>query len=236
MTKEPEWTEAIAFDDEPRRQDSGQLRAAETRTRIIEVAESLFARRSFASVSLREITTEANVALAAVNYHFGSKEGLFKAVFLRRARDLNRERAQLLQEAEARSETGIVPLREVLTALLGPGIRWSFDPGGRGLFIQFLIRCQVDRASPLYDLFYRDVGHLRRFIPYLQKVLPELSAEEIHWRLHFTLGTLHYTITDLQRLEHISEGICDISQYEPVLERIVSFAEAGFRAPARPHR
>lgn len=210
--------------------DAGQARTRETRNRIIEVAESLFAHRSYATVSMREITAGAGVGLAAVNYHFGSKEGLFKAVFLRRARDLNRERAQLLEAAEKRADSGVVPLREVLSALLRPGIRWSFDTGGRGLFIQFLTRCQMDQSSPLHEIFYNDVGHLRRFIPYFRRVLPELSEEEILWRLHFTLGALHYTITDLKRLERISDGVCDISQFEPTLERIVSYAEAGFRS------
>lgn len=210
--------------------DAGQARTRETRNRIIEVAERLFAHRSYASVSMREITAGAGVGLAAVNYHFGSKEGLFKAVFLRRARDLNRERAQLLEAAEKRADGGVVPLRQVLSALLRPGIRWSFDTGGRGLFIQFLTRCQMDQSSPLHEIFYNDVGHLRRFIPYFRRVLPELSEEEILWRLHFTLGALHYTITDLKRLERISDGVCDISQFEPTLERIVSYAEAGFRS------
>lgn len=210
--------------------DGAQSRSNETRNRIMEVAEELFAHRSFAAVSMREITTEAKVGLAAVNYHFGSKEGLFKAVFLRRARDLNRERAQMLEAAEARAQGGVVPLREVLAALLRPGIRWSFDTGGRGLFIQFLTRLQLDHSSPLHEIFYKDVGHLRRFIPYFSNVLPELSEEDLLWRLHFTLGALHYTITDLKRLEHISEGVCDISDFEATLERIVSFAEAGFRS------
>ncbi|MCZ4353903.1 TetR/AcrR family transcriptional regulator [Roseovarius aestuarii] len=212
--------------------DTGQARTKETRNRIIEGAESLFAHRSYSTVSMREITAEAGVGLAAVNYHFGSKEGLFKAVFLRRARDLNRERAQLLEAADKRANGGVVPLREVLTALLRPGIRWSFDTGGRGLFIQFLTRSRLDHSSPLHEIFYNDVGHLRRFIPYFLRVLPELGEDEILWRLHFTLGALHYTITDLKRLERISEGLCDISQFEPTLERIVSFAEAGFRTAA----
>ncbi|WP_272008535.1 TetR/AcrR family transcriptional regulator [Roseovarius sp. ZX-A-9] len=239
MTKpQSETIDLDALGREVKTSDSGQARTSETRNRIIEVAEGLFAHRSYAAVSMREITTAAGVGLAAVNYHFGSKEGLFKAVFLRRATDLNRERAQLLEAADKRAEGGVVPLREVLSALLRPGIRWSFDTGGRGLFIQFLTRLQLDQSSPLHEIFYNDVGHLRRFIPYFSRVLPELSEEEILWRLHFTLGALHYTITDLKRLERISEGVCDISQFEATLERIVSFAEAGFRGngPSLPPR
>lgn len=239
MTSSPTETQAAGADD-PLDRISGkgpdepvQVRSVETRTRIIEAAEALFAQNAFSAVSMREITSAAGVGLAAVNYHFGSKEGLFTAVFLRRARELNQERARLLEEAEARAGGRVVPLREVLTALLLPGIRWSFDPGGRGMFVQFLVRCQTDPSSPLHDVFYNDVEHLRRFIPYLQRALPELDEEDIHWRLHFTLGALHYTITDLKRLERISNGTCDVSEFESTLARIVAWAEAGFRGPAQ---
>lgn len=114
-----------------------QSRSAETRAKIIQAAEKLFARRSFASVSMREITGEAGVALAAAHYHFGSKEDLFRAVFLRRARDLNRERFELLRQAADSAGPGVVPLRTVLNALLRPGVRWSFDEGGGGCSSSF---------------------------------------------------------------------------------------------------
>jgi AcrR family transcriptional regulator len=212
--------------------ESGQARTKETRNRIIEVAEGLFAHRSYTAVSMREITAEAGVGLSAINYHFGTKEAMFKAVFLRRARELNRERAKLMEGAEQRANGGVVPLRELLFALLRPGIRWSFDSGGRSLFVQFLMRCQMDQSSPLHEIFYNDFEHLRRFIPNFMRVLPELTEQDILWRLHFTLGALHYTITDLKRLDKMSDGTCDITQFEHTLERIVTYAEAGFRSPA----
>lgn len=221
---------APGLDDEAHKQS----RSAETRQRIIQAAEKLFARRSFASVSMRQITGEAGVALAAAHYHFGSKEDLFRAVFLRRARDLNRERFELLRQAEEAAGSGVIPLRAVLNALLRPGVRWSFDEGGRGLFIQFLERGHLDQDSPIYDTLHNDTSHLKRFIPYFQKVLPELSPEEIYWRLHFSLGALHYTITSLSRLNALSDGACNTGCFEETLERIIDYVEAGFRMAPRP--
>lgn len=114
-----------------------------------------------------------------------------------------------------------------------PGVRWSFDEGGRGLFIQFLERGHLDQDSPIYDTLHNDTSHLKRFIPYFQKVLPELSPEEIYWRLHFSLGALHYTITSLSRLNALSDGACNTGCFEETLERIIDYVEAGFRmAPA----
>ncbi|MCC2596224.1 TetR family transcriptional regulator [Pusillimonas sp. MFBS29] len=215
-----------ASPDEPR-----QRRSQVTRAKIIEAAERLFAHRSFTSVSMREITREANVALAAAHYHFGNKEDLFKAVFLQRARELNKERFELLHHAKLAAKGQVVPLRAVLDALLRPGVRWSFDAGGRGLFVQFLERGHLDPDSPIYDVLHHDTSHLKRFIPYLQAVLPELTLEEIYWRLHFSLGALHYTITSLSRLNSLSEGICHTESFAETLDRMIHYVEAGFRMP-----
>lgn len=220
-----------AGEDPVRRQERSEV----TKQRILDASERLFANRSFASVSLREIAKAAEVGVATVNYHLGSKDDLLKAVFLRRAIELNRERVALLADAEAAAQGGAIALRGILRALLLPGIRWSFDPGGRGLFIQFMIRCQLDPSSPLYELFYRDVRHLQRFVPRLKQTLPELSEADIHWRMHFALGALHYTITDLRRLDHVSDGLCNTSSMEEAAERIVSFCEGAFRSgPVHP--
>lgn len=207
-----------------------QSRSIETRAKIIQAAEKLFAHRSFTAVSMREITREAGVALAAAHYHFGSKEDLFRAVFLQRARDLNKERFELLREADKAADQGVVPLRTVLNALLRPGVRWSFDAGGRGLFIQFLERGHLDHDSPIYDTLHHDTSHLKRFVPYFQAVLPELNLEDIFWRLHFSLGALHYTITSLSRLDSLSNDLCNTDSFEETLERIISYVEAGFRS------
>jgi AcrR family transcriptional regulator len=209
-----------------RRQDRSEV----TKQRILDASERLFATKNFSSVSLRDIAKAGSVGVATVNYHLGSKDELLKAVFLRRATELNRERATMLSEAEQAAKGNGIPLRSILYALLLPGIRWSFDPGQRGLFIQFMVRCQLDPSSPLYELFYRDVRHLQRFVPHLKQTLPEFDAADIHWRLHFTLGALHYTITDLNRLDQVSNGICNIASMDETVKRIVMYCEGAFRS------
>ena len=93
----------------------------DTKIRILDAAESLFAEHGFAATSLRAITRHANVNLAAVHYHFGSKEGLVEAVFSRRLGPLNQERLELLDAVEARGGE----LEDVLRALIGPALRLS---------------------------------------------------------------------------------------------------------------
>lgn len=216
---------------DPARLRDGRLsRSEETKTKLLDASERLFAARPLASVSMREITAAAEVSLSVANYHFGSKEELFRSAFLRRARVLNRERHELLKAASA---DGRPPdLRALLDALLRPGVRWCFDEGGRALFIQFLAAGLAEQASSSHDILHNDVMHLRRFVPYFQAALPELDAVEVMWRMHFALGALHYTITGLPRLGRLSDGLCDITDFDQTLARITDACEAIFRAPA----
>jgi AcrR family transcriptional regulator len=209
------------------------MRRPDTKEIILDTAERLFAERSFASVSLREITAEAGVNLAAVNYHFGSKDALLLAVFKRRAVDLNRERLNLLREAEVRAGDGPVPLYDILHALVCPPIRWTQRPGsGPSVFIQFMGRVRTDGTPEMRNLMDKEVGHLQPFANSLTRTLPDLPRDEIFWRLHFTLALMHYTITDLRRLDAISGGICDLGDTDALIARMVGFAVAGFETPA----
>lgn len=204
------------------------------RDRILDVAERMFASQSFASVSIRAVTSEAGVNLAAVNYYFGSKAGLLKAVFLRRATDLNRERLGLLQallDDDQNREGAELPLDGVLRALLAVPVRWLFDPDrGLAVFVQFLARCQMEDEPELKALFYQDVDHLRRFVPAFRRAMPELPEAEIFWCMHYALGTMHYTFTHLERLKIISRGACDIAQVDEIIDRMIEFCTAGFVA------
>ena len=208
------------------------MRRPDTKEIILDTAERLFARSGFSSVSLREITAEAGVNLAAVNYHFGSKDALLLAVFRRRAVDLNRERLNLLREAEARVGDGPAPLYDILHALVCPPIRWTQQPGsGQSVFIQFMGRVRTDGTPEMRNLMDREVGHLQPFAASLTRTLPGLPQAEIYWRLHFTLALMHYTITDLRRLDAISGGLCDLADTDALIARMVGFALAGFEAP-----
>src|SRR5690606_1323870 len=118
--------------------------------------------------------------------------------------------------------------------LLSPPVRWLFEPQrGLAVFIQFLARCQMEDEPELKTLFYQDVDHLRRFIPPLRRALPGVPDADLYWGMHFSLGTMHYTFTHLERLNTISRGACDISRADEVIDRMTGFAVAGFLA-ARP--
>ena len=103
-----------------------------TKTGILDSAEELFASRGPNATSLRQIIGKAKVNLAAIHYHFGSKESLLEAVLARRLVPLNAERLALLDVYERAAGKRAVPLPKVLEALVGPALRLSRDPGKGG--------------------------------------------------------------------------------------------------------
>jgi AcrR family transcriptional regulator len=210
----------------------------DTKELILTTAERLFARHGFTSISVRDITSAAGVNLAAVSYHFGSKEALLLAIFMRRASEVNKARARALREAEARSG-GTPPLREVLRALLGPALRLRSDPDTADAF-QFMVRAQTEATAEMRKVLDQDTAHLQRFVLPLGRALPHLAQADICWRLHFTLGALHLAATNLKRLESVSGGLCNPEAEDELLDRLIEFAAAGFEGDAfvagRSHR
>jgi AcrR family transcriptional regulator len=203
----------------------------DTKAQILDAAERLFAEQAFAAVSMRDITSAAGVNLAAVNYHFGSKDELLVTLFVERVTPLNRERAALLREAEA---AGPAPIAAILHALLAPPLRWWLGPdAARSVSARFLMRAHAETTPGIRQVLDKDVGHLQRFILALARALPRLSHEEICWRLHFTLGLMHYTISEQRRLDALSAGACDLADVEAIIARAVDFAAAGFMPAAR---
>jgi len=204
--------------------------AQATKDLVFETAERLFALHGFQKVSVRDITAEAGVNLASVNYHFGSKDALLFEIFRRRTSELNRERARMLHEAAARHD-GKPPVREILRAYLEPALRWSAD-AGRGVSVQFIIRARSEGTEQIREVLKTDVSHLRRFADALIAARPELPVEEAYWRLHFMLGMMHNNrFAEFDRLHVLSGGVTRESDIEALLKRMLDFAEAGFLAP-----
>jgi AcrR family transcriptional regulator len=205
-------------------------REAATKAQVLNAAERLFALHGFQNVSVRDITAEAGVNLASVNYHFGSKDALLFEIFRRRTSELNRERARMLHEANDR-HGGKPPVREILRAYFEPAMRWSSAESGRGISVQFIIRARSEGTEAMREALRTDVSHLRRFADALIAARPELAAEDVYWRLHFVLGMLHNNrFIEFDRLHVLSDGLTREGDIEGLLKRMLDFAEAGFNA------
>ena len=226
-------TKADPVDFEPDGQDLEPIdpeAAAATKNLVFAAAERLFAVHGFQKVSVRDITAEAGVNLASVNYHFGSKDALLFEIFRRRTTELNRARARMLHEATD-AHQGRPPVRAILEALIAPPVRWLDPKGDRLIALQFIIRARSEGTDEMRDALTRDVSHLRRFADALLAARPDLAPEDVYWRLHFVLGMIHNNrFAEFDRLNTLSEGATREDDAETLIERMVGFAEAGFLA------
>lgn len=204
-----------------------------TKEHILDAAEDLIAERGIDAVSLRAITRRAKVNLAAVHYHFGSKDALVAKVFERRVVPMNKRRLALLDELERTSGDGALPLEGVLRSLMEPPIRLYQEHGRGRIFMRMCARIYAEPAPYLekvFDELFRDL--VARFIAAFQRALPEVPEAERAWRIHFSVGTLIHTMMESERLKRFSGGLCDPSDTEAVIDQIVRFCAAGMRAPA----
>jgi len=203
---------------------------AATKAAVFAAAERLFALHGFQNVSVRDITAEAGVNLASVNYHFGSKDALLFEIFRRRTAELNRERARMLHEASDR-HAGQPPVRDILEALFAPPLRWGALNNDRRISVQFIIRARSEGTAEMREALAKDVSHLARFADALITAQPELPREDVYWRLHFCLGMVHNNrFAEFDRLHVLSGGLTREGDVESLLKRMLDFAEAGFLA------
>lgn len=194
---------------------------AETKDRILDTAERLFAERGFAATSLRSIIAAAKVNLAAVHYHFRTKEGLLEAVLKRRLEPVNRERLAMLEQCEKAAGDAAPCLECVLHALIGPPLRLAGDPA-YAAFVKLMGRVVTDGDAGLIRRHFGDV--MARFLQAFHRAVPELSPDELLWRGYFAIAILAHTLVGTKSYLGI--------QGPATAERLVSFISAGFRAPA----
>ena len=202
-----------------------------TKERILGAAESLFATHGFAGASLRQVTAAAKVNLAAVNYHFGSKDKLIEEVFRRRLDELNTRRLGALGSLAQRPDT---TLEAVLEAYIGPALDLSRTGGGGAAFVRVLARAYAEHNETLRKFLSENYGHvLRQFAAEFQRLLPSLSKEELYWRLDIVTGALTYAMADFGIIQRKNE-VAEQAHREQAAGHLVQFAAAGLRAPS-PH-
>jgi|HubBroStandDraft_2_1064218.scaffolds.fasta_scaffold458281_1 AcrR family transcriptional regulator len=195
----------------------------DTKSRILDAAEKLFGLNGFEATSLRDITAEAQVNLAAVNYHFQSKDSLIDAVLARRIEPVNRRRFEML-DAAGPSPT----LEQILEAFMLPVLDQDLSS-----VVPLMGRMMSDPTQFVERVFKKYFGPVsQRIREELHKQLPDLPLSEIFWRTHFLAGIMTHIMSWSQVLPDLTEGLCSIADRKAVIGRIVAFAAAGFRAAA----
>jgi AcrR family transcriptional regulator len=209
-------------------------RPAVTKDRILDAAEALFMEHGYEATSLRAITAAAGVNLAAVNYHFGSKEELFQAVLTRRLDPMNQERVDLLTRLEHAAAPDPLPCDRILSAMFIPALKLARDPerGGKD-FLRLLGRAYADPAPFIRKFLAEQYAvMIARFKAAFARALPDLPKKELSWRLHFIMGALSYTLAGTDALRLIAELTpAETGSDEMLLNRLAPFLLAGLQSP-----
>lgn len=208
----------------------------DTKNRILDAAEVLFAERGFADTSLRLITSEADVNLASVNYHFGSKKELIQAV-------LDRYLSLFMPDLDARlrvlMEQEQLTLLQLFESFVEPLMKLSaVRANGPAIFMQLLGRGYIDSQSHLRRFITAHYGPiLQRITQAISKANPALSPADLFWRLHFTLGTVVFTMASADALRDIA--LADFGQQldvEGLVRNVIPYLASGVGAPVESTR
>jgi AcrR family transcriptional regulator len=196
------------------------------RQKILRAAESTFAEHGYAGTSLRQIVARANVTQALVTYYFGSKDALFKEVFLTRGREIASARRDGLAALPADPT-----LEQVVRTYLKPALEMRRTREGRA-FIRLQARMHTEPPRFAENL-RRDVydDAVRRYVAAIRKAAPHLSARTAYWRMVLTVGAYLYAHSDAHRLEELSNGKFNTDDVEEMLEQITAFVVGGLMAP-----
>ena len=198
-----------------------------TKERILSAAEDLFAQFGFAGTSLRQVTMHAEVNIAAVNYHFGSKDNLVNEVFRRRLDELSERRLAALKSA-LRDAPG--SLDAILAAFVEPALALTLDRQGGSAFVRVLARAYAEKNERLRKFLSDNYGHvLRDFAKAIGACLPGIAKEELYWRLDFTAGALTYAMADFGLIRRPA-GSSEKAHCQRAAAALIRFASAGLRA------
>ncbi len=201
-----------------------------TKERILASTEKLLAENGFESVSLRDITNAAGVNVAAVNYHFGSKEKLFEEIQCRHINPINAERMRLLKEAQEGGE--VAELRVILEAFMRPFFTSvTKSKMSEQLFFKLMGRCITDQHGGLPESLipqFKEMGEA--FTSAFQALELNLPVETLLWRMHYTFGVMAHTFLHGDVLKKLTQGVSGEPDQETQFQRMMDFCHAGFLA------
>ena len=214
-----------------------EVRNIDTRERILDAAERLFMAHGYEGTSMRQITGDAAVNLAAVNYHFGCKESLMQEVFRRRLGWLNEERMRVLNEMELAADGNPLKPSQIVDGYFGTLLRMADeDERGGVTFLRLLGRTLTDPSEFIRTFLAEEyAGVMERYKAALFKALPDVPKAEIVWRFHFMLGATSYAIAGTYALRVVTDWQIEpsdtVDRTDRLLPRLMSFLLGGLRAP-----
>jgi len=199
----------------------------DTKRKLLDSAETLFAARGYHVTSLRAVTRTAKANLAAVHYHFGSKQALLEAVIARRLAPLNAERQLRLAALPDAAEVS-----SILRAFVEPTLALRDSGPGARHFLTLVGRAMVEPDESVRSVFLAQMqGLLEQLYARLSGTLSQLSSQEVFWRLFFALGTMAHTLRMADKFRQHPPGVATDLVTEELVDMLTRFITAGMEQP-----
>lgn len=216
----------------PRRR--GRPISVRTRESILDAAENLFASHGYNGVSIRDITKHANVRKSLAAHHFGSKEELFQAVLNRRALDYTQDLRASLDRTMAMYGKAPATVEDLLRALATPILRWLGRDESSGAYVRLLAQISAIPGQEALLAPYRELYApvTRAYVDELRRALPALTESGLNWSFYFVEAAFVHIVTESCLLEQQTQGLCRLSDHASIIDNLVPFFSAGFRAMA----
>jgi AcrR family transcriptional regulator len=202
-----------------------------TRNKILDAAERLFAEHGYTAVSMRSITAAAGANVAAIHFHFASKEALFEAIFNRRVQPINAARLIGLRGAQGNRRDEVVELGNVLKAFVAPHLEAAkgFDAGSIVL-LQFMARAAAEPDKSIQTVLRKEFDPVWvELAEAVRRALPDASDEAIGWGLFFTLGALYFINPSRGWFAPLTHNKCNAGDTEAAMQYLVPFLTAGLQ-------
>lgn len=202
-----------------------------SKRKLLDAAEQLFAEKGFEAVSVRDITQLAKANVAAVNYHFGSRESLLTLVMMRYMTPVNEERIVRLEALERKWSGKPVPLEEIIEALVRPFVgQVRKSELSERLFYKLMGRTFAQQSDGLPQQIEEQLRNVvQRFTRAFAKALPAVSPDDLAWRIHFMVGGMIHLLTHQDILQRLTNGTSGTPPMESIVSRFIRFSAAGLR-------
>ena len=165
------------------------MQTTDTKGRILGAARDLFEEEGLGGFSVRAVTARAGTNVAAVNYHFGSKAALLRAVVREAFDGVAAGQRRLLDKLEGRD--GTPGVEAILSAYSAP-VFALFDAGHAGEWGRAWMEARAGdpsgRGRP--PMMFAETGVTRRYHEALCRALPHVPPDELWWRLERATGLL----------------------------------------------
>ena len=206
----------------------------DTKTRILDAAEILFAENGFKDTSIYRLARKARVNQAAVNYHFGTKDALVEKVIERRLSMISQRRMENLQQIKtAAQRQGRRPeVHALLRAYIEPALTLTEMTPGERHFLVIVGRALAEPDEAIRNIFIRQFEPSFLLLAELMhSALPDLSESVLRWRLHFAIGSLAHVMRLCGSQWPVEDLEPHAADTETVVKMLISFLTEGMAAP-----